>query len=140
MDKETWNLFTDVAVNIRDKNDKVLEANGFTQRAATISYDPPSPGEYSLEIIAGYTYPDKKEDKWKIGITEKYHAKEKPEITVTLNDKPEFNLYPGIPAVLKYELGTLPQIIPDGYSYFGEIKFTDIHDKVLTVLPIDFNN
>lgn len=138
MDKETWNLFTDIAVNIRDKDNKILASTGFTQRSTSITFNNPSPGEYTLEIIAGFTYPEKKTDEWEISMTEKFYTKEKAEILVTLNDKSDFNLYPGVQSVLKYELEILPAMIPGGYRYFGEIKFTNIHDKVLTVLPVSF--
>ncbi len=123
MDKETWNLFTDVAINIRDKDDLILEPGGMVQRKAEVSFTPEHPGTYTLEVAAGFTYPEKAEKEWSFQLTEAFYTTQPVNIDVTHNDDIRFKLYPDIPETLTLLLDQRPRIVPSGFECAGDIVF-----------------
>ena len=139
LSKETWNLFTDVAVNIADKDGAYLVSGGFQNRETTIYFTPPQPGEYSLQVTAAYADPEKKKEEWRLDVRQVFENKNPVSISVSRDDKAGFELYPGIPATLHYQLSEAPQILPQGFSYFGRVAFTDkIRKNVVTQIPVNF--
>ena len=139
MSKETWNLFTDVAVNIVDKNGKYLINTGFSNRRTNISFKPQKAGEYTLQIIAGFAEPKKKSDEWRLDIKQIYEQAEPVGISVNRDGAKKIELYPGIPANLSYKLSKTPQILPKEFSYFGRIIFNDERsNSIAAEIPIKF--
>jgi tripeptidyl-peptidase-2 len=122
MDKETWNLFTDVSAVIKDSSDKILASDAFEQRTLELGFKPPSPAEYKLMIIGGYTDPAKKDDEWHLKIIEKYFNREA--IMILFKDG-KYQIYPNVAKMLKFNLESSPRMVPDGFLHFGEIKFND---------------
>jgi hypothetical protein len=123
MDKETWNLFTDVAINIRDEDDLILEPGGMVQRKAEVTFAPESPGTYTLEVAAGFTYPDKVDETWSFQLTEAFYTTQPVTIQVTHNNERRFKLYPDIPETLTLLLDQRPRIVPEGFQLAGDIIF-----------------
>ena len=141
MDKKTFNRFTDIAVNIKDEDGRVLSSGGFTQRSTSIGFSPPGAGKYKLEIIAGFTYPKKKKDKWFIDLVETFTTGESIDISVKKNGTETFELYPSIPVELDFECVKIPKLTPDGYALYGELVFTDrIGSKTAAALPIEIGS
>jgi tripeptidyl-peptidase-2 len=136
MNKETYNLFTDVAVMVQDMDDNFLENDGFDQRKLSVEFQPPKPGKYRLEIWAGFTFPDKSKQNWQVKMTEKYLTREKILVRVTKNNSSEFILYPSLPVELKFELEQTPRLIPDQYSYSGFIEFENVQGATVASVPI----
>jgi tripeptidyl-peptidase-2 len=136
MDKETYNLFTDAAVLVLDQDDTFLENDGFSQRKLLIKFQPPKAGKYVLEIWAGFTFPAKSKEPWKVKMTEKYLTREKIALSIKKDDSSEFNLYPSLPVELKFELEQAPRLIPDGYSYSGFIEFENVQEVTVASVPI----
>jgi len=137
MDKETYNLFTDVAINIRDGSDKILWARGMGQRMEGFTFIPPNPGTYDLEIIGGFAYPSKKNDGYKIELTERYLTKESIDISVFKAGDDDIALYPGVSANLDFDLDQRPRMVPDGFQHWGEVEFKNEKDgKVAARIPI----
>ena len=137
--KETWNLFTDVAANIADSDGKYLVSGGFQNRETTIHFTPPQPGEYTLQVVAAFADPAKKKEEWRLDVRQVFESRNPVNISVIRNDKDNFELYPGIPAALQFQLSEAPRILPNGFSYFGRIAFTDkISKTVVAEIPVDF--
>lgn len=139
MSKETWGLFTDVAFNVIDKNGQFVLNDGFIQRKSVSSFDP-TPGEYTLKIIAAFTDPDKASDPWQLELLEIYETKENISLSVEKSGESRLNLYPGVSAELSFELQKAPFVVPDDYHYFGYIEFTSDDDERMAVqVPISFS-
>lgn len=134
--KETYNLFTDFSVMVLDQEDTFLENDKFTQRKLLVEFHPTKPGKYTLKILAGFTYPAKKEETWKVRMTEKCITREVVPISIKRNDSREFRLYPFLPVNLKFEMEHTSCLIPDGYSYNGFIEFQNIQDVAVATIPI----
>jgi hypothetical protein len=137
MDKETFNRYTDIAVNIKDADGKVLRVGGFSQRSTSIEFSPQSAGKYELEIIAALTYPKKKKDEWFIRLEETFTTEESIDISVKKNGSETITLYPSVPAKLEFECASSPRLTPDGYLMHGELVFKDrISAATAATLPI----
>ena len=125
MSKETWNLFTDVAVNIKDEKGVTLVSSGMGQRTLSMHFSPQGADSYVLEINGGFTHASKTSDGYDLKITEKYYLSTPIDVKVVKNGKKNMDLYPGIPTTLHFELATVPHIVPKGYHMFGELEFKD---------------
>lgn len=138
MSEETWGLFTDVAFNVIDKDGTFVLNDGFMQRKRVSSFRP-APGEYTLRIVAGFTYPSKTSESWQLKLTEIYETKQDIPLSVEKNGESRFNLYPGIPAELMFELQQTPSMVPDGYHHFGSLEFiSDKDEQKAARVPISF--
>ena len=139
MAKETWNLFTDVAVNIIAEKGKYLVSSGFSHPQLRLVFNPPKAGEYTLQIVAGFADPGKKSKDWQVSVKQIYEQKKPVSISVTRSGEKEFDLYPGIAAQLEYKLSTPPQMAPKGYSHYGHVVFKNSIGKATTAkVPLKF--
>jgi len=137
MEKEVYNLFTDMAINIRESGDKILYTRGVDQRIEDFTFSPPKPGTYDLEIIGGFAYPFKKNDGYKIKLTERYLTKESIDVSVYQAGREDINLYPGVQSTLDFDFSQRPRMAPDGFQLWGEIEFKkDVDGKMTAKIPI----
>jgi tripeptidyl-peptidase II len=137
MDKAIWNLFTDVSANIKDKNGKIVKSDGFEHRKLEISFQPASADEYQLEIIAAFALPEKMNQEWQLQCTEKYFTKEPIQVRF---EKPDYQVFPGMAKVLKFELDNTPRLTPKGFTHFGEIRFNRLLGGSSARTDIRFEN
>lgn len=140
MTPETWNLFTDVAVNVKNKDGKIEKSSGMNQRSVDVNFKPLAPGKYTLEILAGFTHPRKQHDSWEIEITEKYFLTEKIKLHVTKNGKKKFDLYPGLPADCEISFEKSPRKAPVNFRNWGELEFIDENRGCTAKVPVLLQN
>jgi subtilisin family serine protease len=135
---ESFQKFTNIAVNIKDKDGKYLVQDGMTYSNRTISFENPSTGIYTLEILGAKTYRHDDEN-WSMILTEYYYQPNSARIKLEIkqNSKNTFTLYPQIKTTLAYTLGEAPQITPDGFHAFGLVMFKEKDSKqIMATLPI----
>ncbi len=138
VDHQTYELFTDMAVNIRDSSDKILKTEAFDYKNLSFIFKPEQSGIYTLEIIAAFTYPEKAKDSWELLLTEKYYFPDPVKIIVQKNNINHFSLYPYILTDLLFFLEEPPQLIPDECNYSGKIFFKNDDEQIVAELPVLF--
>ncbi len=138
MSPETWNLFTDVAVNIA-QDGKYVARGGFSNRNTTLSFTPKEPGDYTLELAAAFALPEKKDKSWPLIIEEIYNTKDDVAIRILQNDKSNIECYPGNPQTLEFELEAAPRVVPEDFTYWGTVHFEDsVRKETVAELPVRF--
>ena len=138
--KETWNLFTDVAVNVLDQDDLVVKRTSMNYRDLELDFWPALSGEYALEVVAGFAYPGKQYDLWDLNLTEIYFNTQPIKIFVSQKGGNKVTLYPQLESTLEFELSGIPQIVPDGYYHIGEINFKDRVGEIAGTVEIKLGN
>lgn len=134
--KESYNKFTDIAVNILDKEGKSMVNDGLTYRTKTVRLDNALPGTYTLEVIGGFTLPED-EAQWDYSLKELYYRKEKIGIKITAGGKETFKIYPDMTISGKLQLTQIPRITPEDMVSFGTIDFISDKDQLtITSIPI----
>ncbi|MCK5737990.1 S8 family serine peptidase [bacterium] len=125
MDIQSWQLFTDVAANIKNTDGKVLQSGGFSQKQTSIQFNPKKDGEFILEIIGAMALPEKTSERWEIELVETHVLKNGPSIELMQNKNKKLNIYPGIPTPLQYQLSEAPIHAPKNFELYGELFFQD---------------
>jgi len=134
LSKEIFNKFTDVAINIKDKNGKTITRDAMGLRKLSLDFSPPAPGEYTLEIVGGFTHPES-EGLWTLLLQEKYFYKN--QIPITVDVSGNNTLYSDMPVKMNFTIDKSPPIAPEEAELFGEIEFKDRVTKMGNVsLPI----
>ncbi len=136
LDQETYNLFTDIAVNVRDSSGKIVETEGLGQRQETVKFEPADSGTYTCEIVGGFMYPAKAQNGWKINITEKHFVTEPIQIQVEKDYQKNIVLYPSIREELSFELTGRPASIPQPYLHSGKIDLRNEAGENVVEIPI----
>ncbi|MBN1895271.1 S8 family serine peptidase, partial [bacterium] len=123
--RETWGLFTDLAVNILDENDVILKDESMTNRSLNFSFFPKKPGKYTLEIWAGFALPENDGELWEMDLTMTHLLNETIPVSVEFSGKDGFEIFPDVPAGLEFKLEKAPRVPPAGCGIWGEIRFRD---------------
>jgi hypothetical protein len=133
VDAQTFNLFTDFAINIKDYSGKDLLQSGLSYKEEKIVFIPPSTGSYILELLPAFA--SKKAQSWQAAIKESYYLFKDIKISGA-----RYNFYPKVMKNVEFEVeGTLP-VAPDGYYLFGEIWLDNISkNRFRTVIPIQLD-
>lgn len=127
MDINEYNKFTDLAVNIYDKNGKSILSSGLSRKYDSFRFTPPSPGEYTFEIEPGYAAKKSYENDWKFSLKEKYYYNDPINIKSTKNN---YILYPQNNKKIKMDVdGTIP-LAPNLNKNFGIINIYDINNNL----------
>jgi subtilisin family serine protease len=127
---ETFNLFTDFAINIKDYSGKDLEQSGLSYCQEKIIFAPPASGEYILELLPAFA--SKTTQDWQAVIKESYYLFQEIEIGGVKED-----FYPKVTKNIEFELGELLPVAPQGYYLFGELWLDSIDKKHFrTIIPI----
>ncbi len=134
----TYNRFTDVALQVLDRNGTALAKGGFSNGNATLSFSNPGGAAqstpYTLQIAGGLTHDNG--DEWSVEVEETYVRTQ--HIAVTVNDGQAITLYPQIRAHLDFSLSATPPRPPSGYTNVGTVKFLGRQShKPWLVVPID---
>ncbi len=128
---DVFNKMTDFAVNIRDNNGKILQADGLTYRKKKLVFIPPSSGDYYLELIPAFA--SKKAQHWTADLKESYYMFD--QIPVEAGAE---TFYPRIEKDVRFTIdGTLP-VAPNGYYLFGEL-FLSSTDKYRFRVTVPIN-
>ncbi len=134
----SFQKFTNIAINIKDKEGNYLVQDGMTYSNRTISFENPSEGVYTLEILGARTYTHDDES-WSLFLTEYYYqpTSERIKLEIQQNSKSTFVLFPQINTLLNYTLSEAPKITPEGFHSFGLVMFKDKDSKqIIATLPI----
>ncbi len=127
MDKATANLMTDCAVNILDADGRAVRQTGFDGTEAELSINLPSgqaEARFTLQVVGAFAIAaDMKE--WSFTAEERYHFSAPVAGKVTGPGRGALRLYCGVPASLKLAFGGTWPDAPDGYGYFGAVRFLD---------------
>ncbi|NUN13599.1 MAG: S8 family serine peptidase [Myxococcales bacterium] len=115
--------FTDVSVMILAPNGDVIAKDGFSQTKTIIRFQPPHKGTYRLAIQAARTYDSS--DQWAVEIDERHVLRDPVTAKILLDGNSTFRLYPSKRTDLTLQLSDRPKVVPDGYSYSGELRFVD---------------
>ncbi len=117
MDAETFNMFTDFALNIKNMKGEVVARDALSYRKGKIHFAVPASDVYSLQLVPAFA--GKETQNWRATLTESfYHFKQVGIIgSVT-------TFYPKVKKEVEFEIdGTLP-VAPDGFHVFGDIWMT----------------
>lgn len=135
---ESFQKFTNIAINIKDRDGKYVVQDGMTYSNRTISFENPGNGLYTLEILGARTY-SHDDESWSLLLTEYYYqlGGERIRLEIKQNSKSNFVLYPQIKMLLNYTLNEAPKITPEGFHSFGLMMFKDKDSKrIVATLPI----
>ncbi len=133
VDAETFNLFTDFAINVKDYSGKDILQSGLSHKEQKIVFVPHSSGSYILELLPAFA--SKKPQNWQATIKESYYLFDEIKIRGTRHD-----FYPKVTKNVEFEVdGTLP-VAPDGYYLFGEIWLDSLaKNRFRTIVPIQLD-
>ncbi|PIE18272.1 MAG: hypothetical protein CSA66_04880 [Proteobacteria bacterium] len=125
MDRDTYDLFTDVAVNVLDASGAAVAQGGFSGRYERLSFSGP-PGRYRLEIV-GATAHDPDEDaplSWQVELREVLHAAAPVPMSASGPDGSALTLLPQVPTTLTLKAqGPLAEL-PDGFHHRVDLNLT----------------
>ncbi len=134
LSKETYNLFTDFAIEIRDPKGRALTKGGMNYRTYRTSIS--SPGgkrSYRLVLVPGFA--EKRPRPFKVSIREDYLTREKTRIMVG-----DVVIPPYTPTRMNFMLQKPPAPVPEGYSSIGRILFKDaFEEKTRGYVKVLFN-
>ena len=135
---ESFNKFTDIAVNILDPSGRAEVKRALTYGKETITFFNPGGGDYTYQIKGALTHPDG-DTKWEFELTEYYYTMDKIPVSISKNGRGVFDLYPGVKTKLEFELAEAPSATPDGFLSFGTIDFMDhLTERIKVSVPITF--
>jgi hypothetical protein len=139
MSAEDFNLFTDIAVQVIDKESAALAQEGLTFRKGSLSFTPSrdtdSKAKYSLRISAAAADPDGKPH-WSVKVTETHRYDDPVKVRVTQGKSSEIALYPDRETGLSLRVDSAPPALPSGASWLLQGEVRDERDQDL-VLPLE---
>jgi subtilisin family serine protease len=128
---ETFNLFTDFAINIKDYSGKDLQQSGLSYRKEKIIFAPPSTGEYILELLPAFA--SKEPQDWQANIKESYYFFNELEINGI-----GYDFFPKVSKSIDFEVDGLLPVAPHGYHLFGELWLdSSARNRFRTIIPIE---
>jgi subtilisin family serine protease len=135
LSQEIYNRMTDCAVNIANSSGEYLVADGFGHNTLSTAIDA-SPGDYTLEVIAGFSRAEHKES-WQIEVEERHILKDAVHLSGTAREDATFSLYPSVSTEVEFVADGVPPRAPEGFSNAGELRWTDSkHRRVRLRVPI----
>jgi hypothetical protein len=132
-----WNRFTDIAVNVLDRDGKAVLRTGFTDPRLTVRVDSPGKGDHSyrLEVLGGRAEsggPDPK-----VRMTVRHLWTEPVELDGRVNGDKLVRVPPASTAGVEVRAERTPQAAPEGTRWFGELDFVARRDGAVWLrLPL----
>ncbi|MFH2000943.1 MAG: S8 family serine peptidase [Planctomycetota bacterium] len=125
MSPEHYGLFTDFAINIKDSNGTSLVQDGLSYKFTQVDFlNPGDKGDYTLEMVAGYTHAEKAP--FDFELIEEYVYSQPVGMKVSSPGADAFiPLIPDIPAKVAYTMEGVPPVAPKGYATSASISFTE---------------
>lgn len=114
LDAETYNLFTDFAINIKDYSGKTLHADGLSYRKHSFTFIPPHAGDYLIEFVPAFASHSAKE--WELTLKESYFYLNKISI-----DGGYEEFYPRVRKEVRFTVNGQIPAAPQGFYLFGEL-------------------
>lgn len=139
MTPETYGLFTDCAVNVKDGSGRIITRGGFNRRILLLDVDNPYVGKdmagLTVEIVGGLASSEKAE--WGIVMEERHQMSAQVSARVYCGGFGYFVLHPNRSMVCDFELDGKPPLLPEGYVYWGEFRFFDGMKKTTrAIMPL----
>jgi subtilisin family serine protease len=126
---EDWNRFTDVAVNVVDRDGKAAVQTGFSNRKAKVAFKVPAGSngtDWTLEIRAGRAV--RGGPAGEVRITERYLTREKIPLVGTVDGNQRVRLWPTVRTKVRVVAAATPKAPPAGTTWTGSLDFTDRRD------------
>lgn len=138
MDEQTYARFTDAAVSVVNGTGRAVVKSGFTSRFLTVEVSNPDPStetNYTLRIDGGFAERTGKE--WKVSVEELYEKSGQTAAKVWCDGYAFFTLYPNHEQLCEIEFQDKPEVAPQGFLHYGELRFKDDATKRdVLVLPL----
>ncbi len=130
LNAETYNLFTDFAINIKDYSGKTLHADGLSYRKHSFTFIPPQAGDYIIEFVPAFAA--HRATDWSLTLKESYFYFNKITIAGGYED-----FYPRVRKEVDFTVDGQIPAAPQGFYLFGELWFDNsgIY-KSRTTVPI----
>ncbi len=130
VDEQTFNLFTDFAINVKDYSGKDLVQSGLSYKEEKIVFIPPASGSYILELLPAFA--SKKAKSWQATIKESYYFFDEIKISGA-----RYDFYPKVQKNVEFDVNGVLPVAPDGYYLFGEIWLDSLSkNRFRTIVPI----
>jgi len=126
---EDWNRFTDIAVNVLDRDGKAVVQTGFAFRRLKIAVPVPASAngtDFTLEIRAGRA--ERGGPAGEVRVTERYVTREKVALVGTVSGAQRVRLWPTVRTVVRVQAASTPKAPPPGTAWVGSLDFTDRRD------------
>jgi hypothetical protein len=121
---EHYGLFTDFAINIKDKDGVDRVKSGLSYRSEEVYLaNPGGTGNYTLKLTAGYTHGEI--TPFDLELEEAFLYKKPIAISVAPLAGSYLPLVPDIPTEVKYTLKGIPPVAPEGFRSAATITFTE---------------
>jgi hypothetical protein len=135
-DPELYSQFTDCAVNIVDPDGIYVVQSGLGQFSDTVRLNAPSPGEYKLSVVGGFTHAEQAES-WVFGLQESFVLARKVQLAGSAHDSVNLRLVPDVSTDVEFTADGVPPVAPDGFVNAGEIRFvSDRDDRIELVVEV----
>ncbi len=139
---EDFDKFTDIAVQVLDKEDKALVSTGLNYRKGTVEFDPPAGAKpdatYTLRVAAATADPDTSAPEWALHVRELHSYAQPVALSVKQGKEARIVLYPELAERVSLELARVPPALPDGAYWLAEVVFKD-SERESVQLPLELH-
>jgi tripeptidyl-peptidase-2 len=137
-----FDLFTDIAVQVLDKDGKALVSTGLIYRKGTVEFEPPADAEpgasYTLQVAAATADPDVSHPDWTMHLRE-LHTYEQPiAVSMTQGKEKRIVLYPELADSVNLRLARVPPALPAGGYWLARLALED-SERGGVRLPLDLH-
>jgi len=131
MDVADYSRMTDVSVTVTDGPGNAVNKTGFTTRFLKFTVENPNAGSgtesYTVTIRAALT--SQNGEPWKVRVKEHYITQKRIGAKVWCDGYSYFTIYPNRTYNCELELDEVPQVAPEGFLYYGEIRLRDARTR-----------
>lgn len=134
---DDWNRFTDVAVNVLDRDGRAVVRTGFTNPRLTVRVDHPGKGDasFQLEVLGGRA--DANGPEARLGIAIRHLWATPVALAGTVAGDARVRIPPASTATVALRCERTPPAAPDGTAWFGEVDFVSRRDGAVWLrLPL----
>jgi subtilisin family serine protease len=134
MQPDDYNRFTDIAVNIVDRDGKSVASDGFSTRRMTISVpvsDAKGQVDYRIEVRPGRAVSGGGDVR--MMMKTRFIRKDKVQLFGTVDGGRLVKLYPAVRSKVRIEAATTPASLPSGAVWYGFIQFKDRRDGAVRI-------
>ena len=125
VDADTYNLFTDIAVDVIDASGTVVTQTGFGSREVVVAFEAP-PGDYTLEIVgATAASADDDDVSWTVDVEELHLLASPLPLSAEGPDGSALTFYPGVPVDVGLATSVAPSEPPSGFLHAARLTWSD---------------
>lgn len=134
---EDWNRFTDIAVNVLDRDGKAVVRTGFTDPRLTVRVDSPGKGDhaYRLDVLGGRAASGGPDPRVRMTVRHLWTAPV--ELAGRVGGDDRVRIPPASTAVVEVRADRTPPAAPEATRWFGELDFVARRDGAVWLrLPL----